>query len=54
MTVRLTPKRCLEIIELCTELSKSKCVTLRTFAKVIGKLVATEPGVDYAVLYINL
>ncbi|MCG7876290.1 MAG: hypothetical protein JAZ03_08585 [Candidatus Thiodiazotropha taylori] len=53
MTVRLTEKRCQDIIGLCVKLKNEKRTTIRFFAKVIGKLVASEPGVEYAMLYIK-
>lgn len=51
MTVRLPPERCKEIIELCQKLLKEKRITIRKFAKMIGKLVAAEPGIEYVPLY---
>ena len=53
MTVRLTQKRCQNILDLCNQLKNKKRTTIRFFAKVIGKLVASEPGVEYAMLYIK-
>ena len=53
MTVRLTDKRCQNIISLCIQLKNDKRTTIRFFSKVIGKLVASEPGVEYAMLYIK-
>ena len=51
MTVRLPPERCKAVIELCQEILNLKRVTIRTYAKLIGKLVAAEPGIEYAPLY---
>lgn len=51
MTVRLPPERCLEIISLCNNTIKEKRVTIRKFSKLIGKLVATQQGVEFAPLY---
>ena len=51
MTIRLPPERCKAIIDLCLEILNEKRVTIRKFAKLIGKLVATEPGIEYAPLY---
>ena len=51
MTVRLAPVRYQEIVKLCQDLLVTKRLTIRAFSKVIGKLVAAEPGVQYAVLY---
>ena len=53
MTVRLTEKRCQNILKLCNELRNKKRTTIRFFAKVIGKLVASEPGVEYAMLFVK-
>lgn len=53
MTVHLTETRKLEIKEMCLEMLKKDRVKIRQFAKLIGKLVAAEPGVDYATLYIK-
>lgn len=50
MTVRPTPERCQSIIDLCLEIIGQKRITIRKFAKLIGKLVATESSVDYAPL----
>ena len=48
MTVRLTQERVKELLDCCsTILGKSKC-PIRQFAKMIGKMVAAEPGVEYA------
>ena len=51
MSVRLPSDRCRAVIELCQEVLRQKRVTIRKFAKLIGKLVATEPGIEYAPLY---
>lgn len=51
MTVRLTPEKCQDIIELCKEMKKIKRTTIRIFAKLIGKLVAAGPGVEHAPLF---
>lgn len=51
MTVRLPPERCKAVIELCQEILNLKRVTIRTYSKLIGKLVAVEPGIEYAPLY---
>ena len=51
MTVRLTQERVKELLDCCsTILGKSKC-PIRQFAKMIGKMVVAEPGVEYAPLY---
>lgn len=51
MTVRLTPEKVQEHIALCKDILASRLITIRTFAKLIGKCVASEPGVQYAALY---
>lgn len=51
MTVRLTVERANELLDCCSNLiRKSKC-SIRQFAKMIGKMVAAEPGVEYAPLF---
>lgn len=49
--VRLPPERCKTVIELCQEILNQKGVTIRKYAKLIGKLVAAELGIEYAPLY---
>ena len=51
MTVRLPPDRQQEIIELCNHILQKRRVTIRKFSQLIGKLVATQQGVEYAPLY---
>ena len=51
MSVRLPVERCRDIIDLCHEVLDQKRITIRKFAKLIGKLVAAEPGIEYAPLY---
>lgn len=53
MTVRLTDKRKTEIKQLCQLMLRSRRTTIRIFAKLIGKLVAAVPGVEYAQLFIK-
>lgn len=51
MTVRLTDERKQELINCCKSvLKKNKC-SIRKFAKMIGKMVAAEAGVEYAPLF---
>ncbi|XP_060558153.1 uncharacterized protein LOC132718470 [Ruditapes philippinarum] len=51
MTIRLTLERKSTLIELCKNIiNKRKCL-IRHFAQLIGKLVASEPGVEYAPLF---
>ena len=51
MCVRLTEERANNIVEMASDFIKKRCVTIRQFAQVIGKLVAAEPGVEFATLY---
>ena len=51
MTVRLTPKKADDIVKMCHVLLKLEFIVIRDLAKFIGKLVASEPGVQYAPLY---
>ncbi len=51
MTVRLTEEKIDKILLLCQEVLRSKSVSLRLLAKLIGKLVASEPGVEFAQLH---
>ena len=50
MTVRLTPEKKESIKSFCTELLEKQIFTIRAIAKVIGKLVASFPGVMYGSL----
>ena len=50
MSVRLPAERYKAIIELCQEILNQKRVTIGKFAKLIGKLVAAEPGIKFAPL----
>ena len=51
MTIRLTDEKALNIVQECKNILSKKSITIREFAQIIGKLVATEPGVQYAPLY---
>ena len=51
MTVQLAPRKAKNLKELAIKMTRSKTVTIREFAKLIGKMVAAEPGVKYAPLY---
>ena len=51
MTVRLPPERRQEIIKLCSNILLRRRITIRNFSKLIGKLVATQQGVEYAPLF---
>ena len=50
MTVRLSVEMIDELLQCCKILT-SKRSFIRHFAKMIGKMVASEPGVDYAALF---
>ena len=47
MTIRITPEKRDKIVSLCLDIIIKHTVTIQTFAKLIGKLVATEPGVEF-------
>ena len=51
MTTRLTPEKVNDIIANCVEVINCKSITIRNLAKLIGKLVASKPAVQYAPLY---
>ena len=51
MTVHLIPEKKESIKSFCTELLEKQISTIREIAKVIGKLVASFPGVMYAPLH---
>ena len=51
MTVRLTPERADNLVQLCVMISGKTTITIREFAKLIGKMVASEPDIRYAPLY---
>ena len=51
MTIRLTPERAKNLLQLCRFVSRQTVITILEFAKLIGKMVASEPGVQFASLY---
>ena len=51
MTVRLAPRKVQDIKILAISILNTKNITIREFAKIIGKMVAAEPGVKYAALH---
>ncbi|CAC5393089.1 unnamed protein product [Mytilus coruscus] len=51
MVVKLAPKKVANIVELCRTLLMKCFVTIREFAQLIGKLVASEHGVLYAPVF---
>ena len=50
MTIRLTPERAENLLQLCRFVSRQTVITIREFAKLIGKMKASEPGVQFAPL----
>ena len=48
MTVRLPLEKKESTLKLCLSVYKRSQITIREFSRLIGKLVATEPGVEYA------
>ena len=53
MTITLTDEKKKNIIEECKSMISAKRTTIRNFSKLIGKLIAAEPGVQHAPLYIR-
>ena len=53
MTITLLPEKKLDLKRECERFVKKREATIREFARIIGKLVAAEPGVQYASLYIK-
>ena len=51
MTIRLATRKILDIKKRAGEMLKETSISIRDFAKLIGKMVAAEPGVKYAPLY---
>ena len=51
MTVKLAPRKAFNLKELASSILRGKSVSIRDFAKLIGKMVAAEPGVQYAALH---
>ena len=51
MTVKLAPRKVYKLTELATDILEAKDISIRDFAKLIGILVAAEPGVNYAPLH---
>ena len=46
MTIRLTQVKATKIIDFCKELLTQSYITILLFSQLIGKLVASEPGVE--------
>ena len=51
MTVKLASRKVHKLIELARDILEAKDISIRDFAKLIGILVAAEPGVKYAPLH---
>ena len=49
--VCLTLAKVNDIIAICVEVINCKSITIRNLSKLIGKLVASEPAVQYTLLY---
>lgn len=54
MTICLTEEKASKIVSDCKTLLHKAEVFIRDFAKIIGKFVASEPGVEHAMLHIKL
>ena len=50
MTLRLPLEKKESILKLCRSINKRSHIAIRYFSGLIGKLVNTEPGVEYAQL----
>lgn len=53
MTVRLTEERAKDLQDLCIDALHKHHISIRDFAKIIGKMVASKPGVQYVQLFYN-
>ena len=51
MTIKLTEEKCAEVISLCTKLISKDHATIKIVSSVIGKIVATFPGVRFGPLH---
>ena len=51
MTVRLTPERVDNLVRLCLQKCRAHTIVICDFCQLIGKMVASEPGVQFAPLY---
>ena len=51
MTIKLTDEKKDHLIQDCLRLQNKREVVIRDLAQVVGKMVASEPGVEYAALY---
>lgn len=53
MTVSLPSEKKVNIVQMCASLKRKQIVVIRDLAILVGKLVAAEPAVEYAPLYIK-
>ena len=51
MTIRLTPEKAEDIVKKCLIILSCDKISIRDLVKLIGKMVASEPGVQYAPLF---
>lgn len=51
MIVTLTPEKASELAKLCAETIRKREITIRVCARIIGKMIAAEPAVQYASLH---
>ena len=51
MEVSLTERRKEDLVKLCKNVYKQKMCTIQTIAQLVGKMVATIPGIKYAKIY---
>lgn len=51
MIVTLTPEKASELSKLCAETIRKREITIRVCARIIGKMIAAEPAVQYAPLH---
>lgn len=54
MTVKLTAGKTEDLVQKCSHLISRSRITIREFAQIIGKMIASEPGVPFAPLYYKL
>ncbi|VDI36333.1 Hypothetical predicted protein [Mytilus galloprovincialis] len=53
MTIKLTTEKAQAIKLTCCKYVKNRQMSIRQFAQIIGKLIAAEPGVEHALIYIK-
>ena len=51
MTIKLTDEKKDNLIQDCLRFQNKREVVIRDLAQVVGKMIASEPGVEYAALY---